>query len=234
MAGLFGMMAKQVHGSIATKYDQMYPGLDADGSVHFAEYDGEVVGPIAVRGVSWIRARMSLNGFNLRVNQETDWRYFDVSLYLTDARLVVVVDKPIDARTRRVGHLRYPWIHSVGYRPRQSFLNECELVVGMEQPEGGAEMPIDCTLRFLLNRTDDSAELARQIVRRLAGHHLARGTLPPTAIPGFEQLLDPPHLPDPKKGDHATYWFGAYKHYPAGAEYIFGEPEAGTWRGTDT
>jgi hypothetical protein len=231
---LFAMITKQVHGSIATKYDQLYPGLEADGSVHFTSYDGEVAGPIAVRGVSWIRALMSLNGFNLRVSQETDWRYFDASLYLTDARIVVIVDKPVDARTKWVGHLRYPWIHSVGYRPQQSFLNECELVVGMEQNGGSEEMPTDCTLRFLLDRHDDSGELARQIVRRLAKHHLERGSLPSSAVPGFQVLLDPPRLADPKKGDHATYWLGAFKHYPAGTEYVRGDPEQGTWLGQNT
>jgi hypothetical protein len=103
----------------------------------------------------------------------------------------------------------------------------------MEQLEGGAEMPTDCTLRFLLDRYDDSGELARQIVRRLAQHHLGRGTLPATAVPGFQVLLDPPRLADPKKGDHATYWLGAFKHYPGGTEYIRGDPEGGTWLGRD-
>ena len=224
MPELFGMITKQVHGSIATKYDQLYPGLEADGSVHFTSYDGEVAGPIAVRGVSWIRALMSLNGFDLRVSQETDWRHFGADLYLTDARIVVIVDEPVDARTKWVGHLRY----------RSSFLNESELVVGMEQVEGGAEMPTDCTLRFLLDRHDDSGELAREIVRRVARHHLARGTLPSSAVPGFQVLLDPPRLADPKKGDHATYLLGAFKHYPAGTEYVRGEPEQGTWVGQNT
>jgi len=230
MSDLFSMITKRVHGSIATEYDQLYPGLEADGSVHFTSYDGEVAGPIPVRGVSWVRALLSLNGLNLRVVRETDWRHFDACLYLTDARLVVIVDKPADARTKWVGHLRYPWIHSVGYR--SSFLNESELVVGMEQV-GGAEMPTDCTLRFLLDRHDDSAELARRIVRRVARHHLARGTLPLSAVPGFQVLLDPPRLADPKNGDHATYWLGAFKHYPAGTEYVRGEPEQGTWYGSN-
>jgi hypothetical protein len=104
----------------------------------------------------------------------------------------------------------------------------------MEQLEGSAEMPTDCTLRFLLDRHDDSGELARQIVRRLAQHHLGRGTLPAMAVPNFQVLLDPPRLADPKKGDHATYSLGAFKHDPGGTEYIRGDPEGGIWLGRDT
>ncbi|MER7251608.1 hypothetical protein [Kribbella sp. NPDC000426] len=232
MSDLFGMITQQVHGSIATRYDQLYPGLEADGSVHFSSYDGAVAGPIAIRGATWSRELMSLDSLNLRVSQATDWRYFDVSLYVTDARIVIVVDKPIDARTKWVGHLRYPWLHSVGYRPRQGILYDCELVLGMEQLQEGREMPTDCTLRLLLDRHDDSAELAREIVRRLARHHLGRGTLPASAVPEFQVLLDPPRLPDPTKGTHATYWLGAFKHCPTGTEYVRGQPEQGIWRGS--
>ena len=232
---LFLMMTKQVHGSIEKWYDQIYPGLRSDGSLHFSEHDGEVTGPIAVKGASWTRELMSLNGFNLGVRKETDWRYFDISVYLTDARIVVSVDKPVDARTKWVGHVRYPWVNSVGYRRKQSFLNECELLIGMEQvPNGGAdEMPTDCTLRFLLDLQVDSGDLARQIVQRIARHHLNRGTLPESAVLGFQALLDPPRLPTPRKGDHATYWMGAFKHYPEGTEYVVGKPEQGDWHGRD-
>lgn len=234
MPDFFGMMTRQVHGSIATQHDLHYPGLEADGSVYFSAYDGRVAGPITVRGASWQRALMSLNGFNLSVIHDTEWRYFDVSIYVTDARIVVVVDKPVDARTRWVGHLRYPWIHSVGYRPKQGFLHECELVIGMEQVQEGHELPADFTLRLLLDRRDDSGELARQIVRRLARHHLGRGTLPEPVAAEFQILLDPPRLEDPPRGDHATYWLGAFKHYPAGAEYTCGKREQGTWLHTRT
>ncbi|HWD80909.1 MAG TPA: hypothetical protein VG497_18580 [Kribbella sp.] len=232
MSDLFVMITKREHGSIATEHDQLYPGLESDGSVHFGRYDGAVTGPIAIRSASWTRRVMSLRRLNLEVSETTDWRLFGLSLYLTDARIVIVVDKPVDAATKRVGHLRYPWLHSVGYRPRQGLLYECELIVGMEQSQEGSEMPSNLMLRLVLDRHVDSAELAREIVHRLARHHLARGTLPASVVPAFQVLLDPPRLADPGKGRHATYWFGAFKHWPTGTEYILGEPEQGTWRGS--
>ncbi|MGW9440572.1 hypothetical protein [Streptomyces sp. NPDC055607] len=47
----------------------------------------------------------------------------------------------------------------------------------------------------------------------------------------FEALRDPPRLPAPDKGDHATYALPAFKSYPEGVEYLLDRPVGGTWTG---
>jgi hypothetical protein len=113
-------------------------------------------------------------------------------------------------------------------------LYDCELIVCIEQQvDGPEEMPVAFTLKLLLDQQDDSAQLARQIVQRIAQHHLDRGSLPESAVQGFKELLDPPRLPDPPNGDHAIYPMGACKYYPYGTEYVIGSPEQGNWFGRD-
>lgn len=230
----FIMMQRHPYGGNERYSDQKSPNLDADGAVHFTEFDGEVLGPIPIRGASWTKELMSLDGFTIRVQKETEWRIFGISLYLTQSRLVLAVDKPVDATSRMAGQLRYPWVNSVGFRPRQSFLYDCELIVCIEQEvDGPEELPVAFTLKLLMDQQDDSGHLAQQIVQRIAQHHLDRGLLPESAVPGFKELLDPPRLPDPPKGDHAVYPMGACKYYPYGTEYVVGSPEQGAWFGRD-
>lgn len=148
-----------------------------------------------------------------------------------DARpdtLVYLRVRDVDA----VGHVRYPWIGSVAFRPRQSFLNDCELVVqGRQDSEEAAGGTAYYGLTMILDRGTDSGELAQRLVRRPAGHHLDHGMLPSSARPLFEALRDPPRLPAPDKGDHATYALPAFKSYPEGVEYLLDRPVGGTWTG---
>ncbi|MEU9305315.1 CHAT domain-containing protein [Streptomyces sp. NPDC048269] len=199
-----------------------------DGRIRFTSFDGEVHGPIPVRGAWW--TKQTLDFAALRSASETEWRIFGLKLYVTDARLVLVADAP-DADGRRLaGHIRYPWANSVGFRPKQSFLNECEVVVEIQQDgEDGNDICYRLTLQF--ERDTDSGELARHLVRRLAAHHLDRGMLPDSVRPQFEALRDAPPLPPPRKGEHARYWPAAFKRYPYGAEYLLGRPVEDTWLG---
>ncbi|WP_327138441.1 hypothetical protein OG585_51725 (plasmid) [Streptomyces sp. NBC_01340] len=222
------MMKRHAPDGSGSRDDVLYPCLGPDGQVRFTPFDGEAVGPVPVRGAVWTREDLDLAAF--RATRSTEWRIFGLRLYITDARLVLVSDKP-DAKARRIaGHLRYPWVNSIGFRPKQSFLNDCEVVVETQQ-EGTETTCTSHRLTLLFDDATDSGRLARLLVRRLASHHLADDTLPTSVRQDFEALRDPPVLPPPRKGGHATYRSPAFKCYPYGAEYLVGQPPEGTWIG---
>ncbi|MFD7471552.1 CHAT domain-containing protein [Streptomyces sp. NPDC059837] len=224
----FIMMKRHAPDGSGSRDDVLYPCLGPDGQVRFTPFDGEAVGPVPVRGAVWTREDLDLAAF--RATRSTEWRIFGLRLYITDARLVLVSDKP-DAKARRIaGHLRYPWVNSIGFRPKQSFLNDCEVVVETQQ-EGTETTCTSQRLTLLFDDATDSGRLARLLVRRLASHHLADDTLPTSVRQDFEALREPPVLPPPRKGEHATYRSPAFKCYPYGAEYLLGQPPEGTWIG---
>lgn len=224
----FMMMKKYAPDGAGSREDVLHPRLEPDGQVRFTPFDGEVVGPVPVRGAVWTREDLDLAAF--RSARSTEWRIFGLRLYVTAARLVLVADKPDAAARRIAGHVRYPWVTSIGFRPKQSFLNDCEVVVETQQE--GTETTFTThrlTLRF--DDATDSGRLARLLVQQLASHHLADGTLPTSVRQGFEALRDAPVLPPPRKGKHATYRPPAFKCYPYGAEHLLGRPPEGAWIG---
>ncbi|MCX4856814.1 CHAT domain-containing protein [Streptomyces canus] len=225
----FMMMSRHTHDGAGLS-DQLRPRFGQDGRLLLTSYDGEVSEPVPVRLSVWTKENFDFS--DLSTNSETEWRVRDASLLLTDARLVLVVDKR-DAQGRTLaGHIRHPWISSVAFRPKQSFLNDCELVIQCQQDtEHATASATYYRLTLILDRETDSGELARRLVRRLARHHLDHGMLPNAARPLFEALRDPPRLPAPDKGDHATYALPAFKNYPEGVEYLLDQPVEGTWIG---
>ncbi|MFD4956731.1 CHAT domain-containing protein [Streptomyces sp. NPDC058451] len=225
----FMMMSRHTHDGAGLS-DRLHPRFDRNGRLLFTPYDGEPSAAVPVRMATWKKERLRISA--LSMSSETEWRLHDVSLHVTDARLILVVDKPDSQGRTLAGHIRYPWINSVSYRPKQSFLNDCELVVLCQQ-DNGPDTTDFYRLTLLLPRETDSEDLARRLVRRLARHHLAHSGLPATARPLFEALLDPPRLPPPDKGGHASYYLPAFKSYPEGVEYLSGQPAEGTWIGPD-
>ncbi|MDX3214076.1 CHAT domain-containing protein [Streptomyces sp. ME02-6991-2B] len=225
----FMMMSRHTHDGAGLS-DRLHPRFDRNGRLLFTSYDGDPSSPVPVRMAKWAKEKFDFSA--MVTSSETEWRVHDVSLRLTDTRLVLVADRP-DAQGRTLaGHIRYPWISTVAFRPKQSFLNDCELVIQCQQ-DTGSDSTDFYRLTLLLPRETDSGDLARHLVRRLARHHLTHGNLPDTVRPRFEPLRDPPHLPLPAKGDHASYYLPAFKTYPEGVEYLDGRPAEGTWIGPD-
>ncbi|WP_419703226.1 hypothetical protein [Promicromonospora sp. NFX87] len=222
----FRMLAGHTHDERG-KGDRLSPNVLADGEIQFDDTDGQVLGPIPVRLARWEIA--TFNPEQLSVRRETEWRIRGFNLLVTDARLVLVAHKPEKDSRRFAGHLRYPWITSIGFRPKQSFLNDCELVVGTQQ-EIAADVHYFNELTLTLHNEADSGELAQALVRRLARHHLDRGTLPDAVVAEFEVLREAERLPDPEKGSHAWYYPPAFKSYPYGVGYSDQQDE-NTWRG---
>ncbi|MCE7002028.1 CHAT domain-containing protein [Kibdelosporangium philippinense] len=222
----FRMLARHTHDQ-AGKDDRLSPNVLPDGSVEFHSADGRLTGPIAVQGATWNISVLIPEA--LRLHSETEWRVSSMNLVLTDTRLVMVASRPLKDGRSFAGHLRYPWICSVGFRPKQSFLNDCEIVIETQQEVSeGLDHFNRLTVRF--DKDVDSGELASDLVRRIARHHLSVGDLPDIVVPDFTRLLDADRLPDPDKGEYAVYYMPAFKPYPYGVGYTDDVLES-TWLG---
>ncbi|WP_410663473.1 hypothetical protein [Amycolatopsis sp. lyj-84] len=211
----FRMLARHTHDQQG-KGDRLSPNVLPDGGVELHAADGQVAARVAVRGASWEIDTFDV--MRLSTRTETEWRVSGLRLFVTDTRLILLADKPLKDGRRFAGHLRYPWISSVGYRPKQSVLNDCELVLSTQQ-DLSEDLTYFNRLVLVLSSDIDSGRLAREVVGRLARHHLARGGLPAAVVSEFEKLRDAEPLPDPVKGSHATYFIPAFKPYPYGVDY---------------
>jgi hypothetical protein len=79
-------------------------------------------------------------------------------------------------------------------------------------------------------RDTDSGQLARELVRKVARHHLTCGNLPDAVIPKFEMLTGVERLRNLAKDSHATYTIPAFKPYPYGVDHT-NDPQESQWLG---
>ncbi|NTW40040.1 MAG: hypothetical protein HGA44_09135 [Cellulomonadaceae bacterium] len=141
-------------------------------------------------------------------------------LTVTEARVVIVHDTADADGALIAGHIRYSWMQSIRFRPKQSFLNDSEVVVdAIEQfdivgfPKRGSGRFFH-RFTFLSDKAYDSGELARQIARRVASYVASAQAVEQTGP--LDALRVAPLLPDPPKGDHSTYGLPVYCAYPGG------------------
>lgn len=235
----FGLLARREAGSFDRLYDRCFPSRFADGAIAFGPNDGRVSGPITVEGALWRSAPIA----DLRFPLPTQWRLFSVtgglrkrrtvSLYVTDSRLVLAVNNPPSAEhpdDLLLGHIRYPWITGVSFRPKQRWLYDCELVIGMQQAmEAEPREHREFQLELMLDEGVDSGALARDIAQRLARHRLTFDDLPPRAREAFEAMSHCERLADPARGDHSTYWTQAFMPYPYGSDEAGDGDILGSW-----
>ncbi|MBX3115779.1 MAG: hypothetical protein KF808_00360 [Cryobacterium sp.] len=142
-------------------------------------------------------------------------------LIVTDSRLVLLSSNVDSDRSRVAGQIRFPWIRAVSFRPKQSFLNESEIVIegieeydveGFPTRERGT---FQHNFTLIFDKRYHPGELAREITGRVACY-----LIDTQRVPKSEQLLalrDVPLLADPSsKGDHASYWLPTYCSFPGG------------------
>jgi hypothetical protein len=233
----FVVLNDREHGNEGKYYDRKWPTLRADGSLWTSPEDGDVLGPFPVRANIQYTTAFPGNmesfeaiGRALR-NRETVYRLFHFQMFVTESRVVLVQNKPPAEGHQIVGHLRFPWITSVGFRPKQSLLNECTLELkfqeSMDDGDGGVWFH-DVELTF--EKTFDSGSLAQTIVRRMAAHHL-RLELPDVVTTDVRELLAVERLPNPAKGELSEYFSPVFVYFPYGAEYIGDDVEKAAWFG---
>lgn len=233
------IMGDRDHGSDAIYHDRLRPILTLDGRLWTSPEDGEVLGPFPVRAniqyttalpgdlESFVDIGRALN------TQDCVYRIFDAQLFVTESRVVVIQTKAAGPGKVAVGHLRFPWITSIGFRPKQSFLNESTLELAFQEDmtttdDGGVWFH---TLELTFAKTFHPGALAQTIARRLASHHLRHG-VPEAVASDFRELLNAELLPDAKRGELSKYFCPAFVPFPYGAAYIEdGFTDEIVWRG---
>jgi hypothetical protein len=119
--------------------------------------------------------------------------------------LVSIVRARIRSRGKAmVGHIRYPWLVSVGFSPKRGFLDANKIRLVIE--DGTAFESRTVLFDLTYGKHVDTAAIAADICRRAARQRLARNAeMKEDARSGFERLLDAPRLPDPQPGEFAFY-----------------------------
>lgn len=229
---------RATYGDADTHFELRWPRLNPDGTVHLIDQDGTNTFTVPVRTASHFYSSFtkgltlehSLRSFSTEKNSLI---LHGLELIVTDARVIVHGLERNNPGQRLVAHLWYPWISDLGFRPKQSFLNESAIDLRYLQ-----DYPLKARgfwwerLELTLHKSFHPGELAREIVRRLAAHHLRHG-VPEPARAATSTLLDPEMLPDPVKGSFADYQSPAYVSWPGGVPYLPNVSEV-TWEWTIT
>lgn len=222
-------------GNQETHYALNFPTLESDGSLHFIPEDGENHTIVPVKTFAYhyraVPQSESLTEMlNAMATEKMPVVLQKVELILTDARIIVHAVDPKTANTKFVAHLWYPWISEVGFRPKQSFLNESAISLGFVRDFPN---PADGTwwerFEFSFEKTFHPSDLAQEITRRIAAHHL-KNDAPESATATLTTMLTPVRLPDPPKGEFSSYFPAAYVTMPGGVPYVeWGEPLDWEW-----
>ncbi|MET7280807.1 hypothetical protein ABZS29_21390 [Kribbella sp. NPDC005582] len=196
----------------------MFPALNDDGKVGREQLDGDrsqhlVATSIAVRevGANQTRSIMELSDIQ-------------ADLFITDARLIMMcakydkgggwfgspgmalalnaVSKVLASRRSRgtvlVGHVRYPWLSSVAFSPKQGWLDEETLRLVVR--DGTASPSRLLLVDLALPKTADSAAIARAIMLRAVAYRTTHEELNEAEQAGFRALeASNPPRPQPKK-----------------------------------
>lgn len=214
-----------------------YPHVNGNGTIRLFPEDGTnpiyVEGRRAVHfcsefsvGLSWTHTlnRMSDEKMSVMIN--------DVTLIVTDARLIYQSQDHKDPGVQYIGHLWFPWINKVGFRPKQSFLNDSILDIGYQEDfKLAARGMWSHRVELIFDKRFHPGDLAQQIVRRIAAHHLRVG-VHEAVVDEVAALLEAPRLDDPEMGDTASYFLPAFVPIPGGVPYIPSAQEvAWSWMG---
>jgi hypothetical protein len=205
----------------------LYPVLGDQGDPYLVEIepaDGTQIMRISASGLA-VRERATPNAPVKAIGTFND---IDVDVYITAARIVLACEKyekgggwiglsggglivagaanaishARTARRRRgkllVGHIRYPWLVSVGARTKEGFgtSNGLRIIAKEKTPAGTRTIMLDLTL----DKRADSPALAQRIAQRCANFRLDHDITPDNEFhSGFEVLKTAPRrIPEPK------------------------------------
>jgi hypothetical protein len=132
------------------------------------------------------------------------------------ARLIFVSDALEKDGSRVAGHLWYPWLQSIEFRPKQSFFNQAELRVTVVEnfaPPVPGDGLFHHTFICVFDQRFHPGQLAQTVAQRAAAFKAGQ---PSATTEGLDLLRSAPQLPDPKKGEHASYDLPIYCSWPQG------------------
>lgn len=232
------MKASKAHAVIRTvrvgddHLDRFNPRLDDDGRIAYSPEDGVPSEAVAVSCVTQRvatldkAADLAETAGSLAQPELSDWKK-GCEVWVTDSRVLFRQVETREPGLAVVGQIRFPWIASVEFRPKQSFVYESILNLSLwESFEDSSRGSWLHTIEFKFPKTYHPGLVAQRVVRRIAAHHMAHGA-PAEAAAALGALSNAPLLPDPPKGELSMYALPAFVNVPGGAAYIGDEiPEA--------
>jgi hypothetical protein len=204
---------------------RVIPALADDGSVAWEESDGtrplRIPAKRVIRNVGAAAADASIMEIAQAVARPPVlFADSDFELTVTDAR-IIILHKAIDSdRSRVAGQIRFPWMRSVEFRPKQSFLNDSEIVIDAIEGFNVDDVPSSKQgtffhrFTFLFDKNFHPGELAQEIVQRAARYIGSTQDSPRSTA--LDELQGAPRLPDPPKGEHSAYHLPVYCPFPQG------------------
>jgi hypothetical protein len=124
-----------------------------------------------------------------------------------------------------VGNVRYPWISSVMFAPRNGFGTEEQLRLCFV--DGTDSSRPDCDVTLYLARGSDSNRIARTIVDRIIAARYASGEeMDADELARFEALRSSGLASPPQKGSLAPYKIPTSWNVPGGLGLTSGSPSA--------
>ncbi|MBF6180206.1 Clp protease N-terminal domain-containing protein [Nocardia otitidiscaviarum] len=232
----FGLFGISTLGDADTKYDRYLPRLFRDGSIAFGDVDGSRIESVKVREVAqWVSTFEDNDDLTFAILSagKRDLRTIctESTMYVTDARVAFVQDKVKNPNERIVGHVRYPWIDAVVWRPRLGRFKRPMLQVWMHE-----DFPVKHLgswshyVEIEFDGPVDTAAIALDIARRVCAHNLAHGA-PAWIHDQLREQSQITHLPEPDDTGEGLWGSPATISCPHGAEYIGDSPSPAEWIG---
>ncbi|MFE7719306.1 Clp protease N-terminal domain-containing protein [Nocardia rhizosphaerihabitans] len=232
----FALLGISTAGDADNKYDRYLPRLRRDGSIAFGDVDGRRIESVRVREVAqWVSTLEDNDDLTYAILSagKRDLRAIcaKATMYVTDARVVFVQDKVKNPDQRVVGHLRYPWIDAILWRPRLGGSQRPMLQLWMH--ENFPVKHLGSWHHYIELEFDDSVDpavLALDLTRRVSAHNLAHGA-PAWIHNRLREQSQITHLPEPDDTGEGLWSCPASVVCPHGADYIGDSPPPAEWIG---
>ena len=228
------VVTQAAYGDAARYPDRIRPTLEPDGQIHMDPEDGRILADVKIRSViqyvSTVENSEDLVEMMYGFARERNLlRMFHFRLVVTEARLIWEQTKPASPPIKVVGHLRFPWIRDVGFRPKQSFLNDP--MIRLEFHEDFPVAALGAWFHYVelgFHKGVHPGSLAQLVAQQIARHHLKHGA-PDSATQALEALATAVPLADPPKGEEAHYFMPVSATYPGCVDYIGDGIVGGEW-----
>lgn len=232
----FGLFGTSTLGDADSKYDRYLPRLYRDGSIAFADFDGTRIESVRVREIAqWVSTFEDNDDLTYAVMStgKRDLRTIGArsTMYVTDARVAFAQDKVKTPDERVVGHIRYPWIDAIVWRPQLGRFKRPMLQIWMHE-----DFPVKHLgswhhyIELEFDDTVDPVAIALDLARRVSAHNLAHGA-PAWIHDRLREQSQITHLPELDDTGEGLWQCPASVACPHGAAYVGDSPSPAEWIG---
>lgn len=230
----FAVLGTSTRGDSETSYDRYRPRLDSESSVVLSATDGQAI-PIRrflelTHTVTTHEDEGDLTAAILAFGQPhlQSHQNGNLDAFLTDSRLIFANRTIGRGGRRQVGHIRYPWIDAVAWRPGST---SSRPVVRLFMHEDFPIKALGNWFHFVELRFEDGfhpGQLALELAQRICAHNVAHGA-PESAHGALREMASAVVQPDPNDDDEPMFSIPASIPCPWGAAYIGDDPQQAEW-----